>query len=199
MGYIMDENTSQTTNHKEDSILKKIKYMLLFALNPMAVLKEEKIHKWYLHLILPAVGWMIFFLQVGLDKNRNGYFATGKIILLTSMGLIIGYIAVGLIGALLTLILASLGKKTRLDQVISSIALSHTYMTFSVILGLIYNLFGYNSAATFGITGLLCTLLPIYAGIRSLSKRSTFLAPILATVVGVLLLASWQLIMYISF
>lgn len=195
----MDDKTTQTTYQKQDNIFKKIKYMLLFALNPIAVLKEEKKHKWYLYLILPAVGWMIFFLQVGLDKNRNGYFPTGKIILLTLMGLIIGYIAVGLIGTLITFILAFLKKNSRLDQVITTIALSHTYMTFSVILGLIYSLFGYNSAATFGITGLLCTLLPIYAGIRSLSKENTFLAPILATVVGVLLLASWQLIMLISF
>lgn len=195
----MDDFTTQSTLQEQDSIFKKIKYWLLFALNPVAVLKEEKIHKWYLYLILPSVGWMIFFLQVGLDKNRNGYFATGRIILLTFMGLIIGYIAVGLIGALLTFILAALGKKSRLDQVISNIALSHTYMTFSVILGLVYSLFGYNSAATFGITGLLCTLLPIYAGIRTLTKGSSFLAPLLATVVGVLLLAAWQLIMYISF
>lgn len=177
-----------------DITLQKIKYFVLYALNPVLILTEEKKHEWYYHLILPAVGWMFFFLQVGI--YRNSHF--GKILLLSFTGLILGYVTVLLISLLLTFLLTFWKIKLRIDQTISCVALSHTYMTFSTVLGLIYIIFGNISPTSFGIAGLLCTLLPIYAGIRSLGRSNTFIAPILASIAGVLMLAGWQLILYIN-
>ena len=177
-----------------DNIFKRIKHFILFALNPINILEDETHHKWFIYLILPALGWMLFFLQVGLDKSLTFF----GVVFISLLGFVFGYIVVGLVGFLLKLLLVSTKKLIRTDQIISVVALSHTYMTFSVILGLIYNLFGYSSSASFGITGLLCTLLPIYAAIRSLNKKRVFLAPLLATLVGVILLASWQLILIIA-
>lgn len=189
----MDNINDNQEFNPSDNILKKLKYIIFYALNPIQVLEEEKFHKWYLYLILPAVGWMLFFLQVGLDK----YYVFWRVLIISLLGLIIGYIFVAGIGWLLTLILNNLGNYLRNDQVISLIALSHTYMASSVVLGLIYNIFGNSSSASFGIAGLMCTLLPIYAGIRTLSRNRVFLAPILATLIGILLLVSWQFIITI--
>jgi len=192
-GFKVDNINDNQEFNPSDNIFKKLKYMIFYALNPIQVLEEEKFHKWYLYLILPAFGWMLFFLQVGLDK----YYGFWKVLIISLLGLIMGYIFVAAIGWLLTLILNNLGNYLRNDQVISLIALSHTYMVSSVLLGLIYNIFGHSSSASFGIAGLMCTLLPIYAGIRTLSKNRVFLAPILATLVGILLLVSWQFIITI--
>ena len=170
----------------------KIKDFLLFALNPAEIVRKKKQYNWFLYLIYPAVGWMIFFLQVGLDK-----FSGFRVFITMLLGLIIGYIAVGVIGFLIAFILARLGMDIRSDQVITLISMSHTYMLFSVLLGLVYRIFGSSSASAFGITGLLCTLLPIYAGIRILGKNKVYLPPLLATLTGVLLMFSWQMIIAI--
>lgn len=175
----------------------KVKGFTVFALNPSGVLKSKEKQKWYLYLIFPAVGWLLFFLQIGMERFRQGSYSAGKVILISLLGLIIGYIMVGVIGAIIDFILSYYKIDLRFDQVVSLIALAHTYMVFSVLLGLIYNLFGNSSAATFGISGLLCTLLPIYAGVRTLGKGRAFMPPLLATVAGVILLASWQLILVI--
>jgi hypothetical protein len=178
------ENKDTSEFNQLDTVWKKIKYIIFYALNPIGILSESTFHRWYLYLILPAVGWMLFFLQVGLDK----YYGFWKVLLMVIIGLISGYIFVGAICFIMTFILSYLGKELKNDQVISLIALSHTYMASSMFLGLIYNIIGFN---------LMCTLLPIYAGIRTLSKRKPFMAPLLTTLVGVLLLMSWQLIIVI--
>ncbi len=182
-------------DNKEKNIKKTdgiIKRFFLFALNPVEIVRDNKQYKWFIYLVYPAVGWMIFFLQVGLDK-----FSGFKVFITMLLGLVIGYIAVGAVGFVIAFILARLGMDIRSDQVITLISMAHTYMLFSVLLGLIYRIFGSSSSSVFGITGLMCTLLPIYAGIRILSKNKAFLPPLLATLTGIMLLFSWQLIIAI--
>ena len=193
-------NKNSVTGTKSGSSVRfftKVKIFLLFALNPTGVLKRREKQKWYLFLIFPAVGWLIFFLQVGIERYRQGMYSAWNVIFICILGFIIGYIMVGVIGAIIDFILSQSKMELRFDQVVSLIALSHTYMVFSVVLGLIYNLFGNSSAAVFGISGLLCTLLPIYAGVRTLGKGRAFMPPLLATLAGVILLGSWQLIIVI--
>lgn len=186
-----------TKGSSSDGYLTKLKVFVVFALNPTGVLKRKEKQKWYLFLIFPAIGWLLFFLQIGIERFRQGSYSAWKVILISLLGLIIGYIMVCIIGAIIDFILSYFNIKLRFDQVVSLIALSHTYMVFSVFLGLIYNLFGNSSAATFGIAGLLCTLMPIYAGIRTLGKGRAFMPPLMATLAGVILLGSWQLILLI--
>lgn len=180
-------------NEKNNKIINsKFKPFFLLALNPADIAKEKKPYNCFLYLIYPAIGWMIFFLQVGLDK-----FSGFKVVITMLLGLLIGYIAVGVIGFVIAYILARLGMDITSDQVITLISMAHTYMLFSVLLGLIYRIFGSSSSSVFGITGLMCTLLPIYAGIRMLAKDKAFLPPLLATLTGIMLLFSWQLIIAI--
>lgn len=186
-----------TKNSSSDGILAKLKIFAVFALNPTGVLKRKEKQKWYLFLIFPAIGWLLFFLQIGMERFRQGSYSAFKVILISLLGLIIGYIMVGVIGAIIDFILSYFKIELRFDQVVSLIALSHTYMVFSVLLGLIYNLFGNSSSAAFGISGLLCTLMPIYAGIRTLGKGRAFMPPLMATLAGVILLGSWQMILAI--
>lgn len=186
-----------TKSSSSDGILAKLKVFAVFALNPTGVLKRKEKQKWYLYLIFPAIGWFLFFLQIGMERFRQGSYSGWKVIFISLLGLVIGYIMVGVIGAIIDFILSYFKIELRFDQVVTLIALSHTYMVFSVLLGLIYNLFGNSSSAAFGISGLLCTLMPIYAGIRTLGKGRAFMPPLMATLAGVILLGSWQLILVI--
>lgn len=191
----MDNNA--TTRKPSGGLFAKIKTFAFLALNPSGVLKDSKKQKWYLYLIFPSVGWLLFFLQVGMERYRQGMYSVWKVILICLLGLIIGYVMVGIIGALIDFILSYFKMDVRFDQAVTLIAMSHTYMIFSLVLGLIYNLFGNSSSAAFGISGLLCTLLPIYAGVRTLGKGRAFMPPLMATLAGIILLASWQLILAI--
>ena len=149
----MDKNNNSGTSSSSDNgFFAKVKIFAVFALNPSGVLKNKEKQKWYLYLIFPAVGWFLFFLQIGMERFRQGSYSAGKVILISLLGLIVGYIVVGIIGALIDFILSYYKIDLRFDQVVSLIALAHTYMVFSVLLGLIYNLFGNSSAATFGIS-----------------------------------------------
>lgn len=179
------------------ALVKRLKSLLVYALNPAKILTEEKQHKWYLHLILPAAGWMLFFLQVALDKNDSYYVPAGSIVLVSLLGFVVGYITVGLIGLLTSYLMGIIRKKVSWDKTISCIAMSHTYMAMSLVLGFIYRIFGASSSAVFGIAGLLCTLLPIYSGLRTLGKQNAFFAPLMATLIGVILLGVWNLIIMI--
>lgn len=193
----MTEEVKQPTTNKETSFLKHIKAVILYALNPANILQEDKKHKWFLFLILPAIGWMLFFMQVGLDRGDTNILSMKSILLLSAIGLAAGYVAVGLIGMLVTFIVGKLKAEVRFDQIASCIAMSHTYMVFSLVIGFIYRLFGASSSAVFGIAGLMCTLMPIYAGLRTLGKGKPFFAPLLATLIGVLLIVIWKLLMII--
>lgn len=175
-----------------------MKNFIFQALNPVSVLKTERRLKWHLFLFFPATGWFLFFLQVGIERYRQLVFNAWNVIAISLLGFIFGYLAVGLAGWLVSFVLAQIRMDTRMDQVISLIAMSHTYMVVSMVLGLIYNLFGNSSSASFGIPGLMCTLLPIYSGIRSLGRGKAFLPPLLATATGVLLIFTWQLILAIT-
>ncbi len=192
----MVSDTSSTGKNTKGFFAKLKKY-ILFALNPVVLLKKNEKQKWYLHLFLPASGWMIFFLQIGIERYRQFMFSTWNVIAISLLGFLFGYLAVGFIGWVVSFILAKIRFDTRLDQVVSLIAMSHTYMFFSVVFGFIYNLFGNSSSASFGIAGLMCTLLPIYSGIRSLGKGKAFLPPLLATLTGIVLIFTWQLILAI--
>ncbi len=178
--------------------IESIKHIIFLMLNPSSVLTDGQVHKWYLDLILPAFAWMLFFLQVGLDRHRQSGYPPGKIVLLSFIGLIAGYVVVFLTGILMSMLLTVFGKNIRLQLGISCIALSHTYKTFSLILGLLYNFFGYSSSVAFGTVGLLATLLPVYSGIRGLTRGTTFLAPVLAALIGLIFLVFWQLVLKIG-
>lgn len=181
-----------------ENVIIKSKYFILKTLNPVSILSEEKKHKWYFYLMIPAFGWMLFFLQVGLSRSAQSGFPVGRIVFLSASGLVLGYLCVLVISMILAFLFLLWGIKSKPDKVISIIALSHVYMVFSMLLGLLYGIFGNSSPTSFGVVGLLCTLLPIYSAIRILGKKNVFAAPVLASFTGLLLLAGWQLILFIN-
>ncbi len=173
----------------------KIKQAIIHLLNPSTILDDRKKYKWYFFLLYPAAGWSLFFLQVHLSSDTASSSSVLKILLISFA---IGYAVNFIIGITLTFILKLIKKRIEYDNVITCISLSHTYMFFSLVLGFIYRIFDKSISVTFGVTGVLCTLLPIYSGIRNLGTKHPFIPPLLATYVGVIMLFFWKLIMYLN-
>ena len=173
----------------------KLKLAIIYLLNPSMILDNKKQYKWYLFLLYPAAGWSLFFLQVHLGSEAG---STASIVKTLIISFVTGYVVNLIIGITLTWILRMIKRRIEYDNVITCISLSHTYMFFSLVLGFIYRIFDKGAAVTFGITGVLCTLLPIYSGIRNLGTKHPFIPPLLATYVGVIMLFFWKLIMYLN-
>lgn len=173
----------------------KFKHAIILLLNPGQILDDKKKYKWYLFLLYPALGWSLFFLQVYLSQHINSISTLTQMLVIS---FVLGYIVNLIIGVTLTWILRSIKRRIEYDNVISCISLSHTYMFFSLILGFIYRIFDPSASVSFGVAGVLCTLLPIYAGIRNLGSKNPFIPPLLATYVGVVMLFFWKLITVIN-
>jgi|GEM_PF-1632855 len=179
-------------------VLNAVKKYMLYSLDPVKALTDDREQRWYCHLLLPAFGWMMFFLLVGLYRNFQSGYPVWETVFLAGKGFVLGYICVMIASILLSFMLMLFGVFIKVDSVITCVALSHTYMAFSMILGLVYFIFMKGTPTTFGITGLLCTLMPIYSGIRKLAGKNPFTAPIVASVIGVLMLAGWRLVLTIN-
>lgn len=173
----------------------KLKNAIILLLNPGQILDDRKTYKWYLLLFYPAAGWSLFFLQVYLSQHIN---SVSTLIQMLIVSLILGYLVNLFIGVSLTWILRLIKRRIEYDNVISCISLSHTYMFFSLVLGFIYRIFDPSASVSFGVAGVLCTLLPIYSGIRNLGSKNPFVPPLLATYVGVIMLFFWKLITVIN-
>ena len=173
----------------------KFKKAVVYLLNPSLILDNKNKYKWYLFLLYPATGWSLFFLQVYISQHLNSLDTLFKML---AVSFVLGYIVNLFIGVTLTLLMRTINRRIEYDNVISCISLSHTYMFFSLVLGFIYRIFDPTSSVAFGVTGVLCTLLPIYAGIRNLGSKNPFIPPLLATYVGVVMLLCWKLITIIG-
>jgi len=173
----------------------KLRNALIIFFNPSLILDNKKKYRWYLLLLYPAVGWSLFFLQVYLSQHLD---RVGALVKMLIVSFVLGYAVNLFIGVSLTWILRYIRRRIEYDNVISCISLSHTYMFFSLILGFIYRIFDPSASVSFGVAGVLCTLLPIYAGIRNLGSKNPFVAPLLATYVGVIMLFFWKLITVIN-
>ena len=173
----------------------RAKNNFLYALDPVRVMTDDIRHKWYYNLFLPASGWMLFFSLVGLYRKTGSDYSAGKIVILALTGFVLGYACVFVASVLLSFLFVLFSIRITTGRTIACVALSHTYMTFSMILGLLYFIIGKGSPTAFGITGLLCTLLPIYSGIRKLTGKNAFTAPILVSFIGVLMLIGWNIVL----
>ena len=179
----------------KNNIISKAKRTFQYMLNPGIALNSESKQKWFLFLLMPATAWALFFLQVHISQYKGG---EKSLWLMIAAGFLAGYIINMFMGFSLALLLRLMKREVRYGNVIAHISLSHTYKFFSLIIGFIYMLFGTNVSASFGIAGLLCTLMPIYSGIRGLVKGKPFVPPLLATYAGLLMLVCWKAIIWIG-
>jgi hypothetical protein len=165
-------------------------------INPARVLKSVLADtKWYLSLIVSGLAFALFFLQTGLDLYRTGEKGFVYVILMLGIGLIYGAIIIPLISIIIWLILKISKVDLTLTQGISIICLSYSAALIYGICGLLFSIFlGWNTAISFGVTGVLWALGPMMYSIRKVSKGKSALSITISTVVGIVVLLSWIVI-----
>lgn len=181
---------------------KNIHYYKLFLkgiLNPASIMEQHNPGgSSYLFLIVSAFAYLLFFLQVGIDKLRAEMVQTNYIIKLSGVGFIVGYLGVLLISTVVWVLIKLVKGDWSLSKVIGCMAISHGSTLVYMILGVLAQLIlGWNTALAFGVTGLLWSLFPIANSIKLMTKNNIKGTVIITTIVGLMLMFVWNCILTI--
>ena len=126
---------------------------------------------------------------------RAGAAGQERVAALAGLGLIYGTAGVALIAVLAWCVAAVVGAPRPLLWTMTAFALAYTPALLYGVCGLIASLLlKWNTASTFGVTGILWALGPVIAATRDLLPGRTAAGLVLATVVGGLVLLGWAVL-----
>lgn len=173
-----------------------LRIMAAFMINPGAAVRRrvDSLPVW-LSLAVPGVAFMLLFLQTGLDRHAAGTAEPFAVVLATVVGFGYGTVFLALVAAAVGVAMRSFGAERSVAAVVSSFALAYSPTLVYVVMGLGANLvFGWFTAAAFGMTGVLWAIGPLIGTLRDLSDGRTVLPVAAATLAGTLLLVGWALL-----
>ena len=180
----------------------KIMCLLKSAVQPQKMLNQDSIIKSLMGTLLPMITLALFFLQIGLDKKSIGLSDKGKIAISCILGALSAIVFI-LIAAGIIKIFALI-TKTNVPYTDLIFAIGFIFEIPFVInlIGVICNLvLGKNTSLSFGITGLLMMILPMFYLIMSINLLGTkyrkYFAVILSTFICALGLTGWTLFIHI--
>ncbi len=146
-------------------------------------------------LLVPGAAFACFFLQTGLDLHRAGAISSGDVVLEVVLGVLFGFLAVPLLGLVAWLGLRIYGGELGASAVVRAFALAYGGTLVYATIGLVVNLtLHWNTALSFGATGLLWALGPIFAIVRRTVHDRMGPAVVISTVCGVLMLVGWTVL-----
>ena len=143
-------------------------------------------------LSVSGIAFMLFFLQTGIDRARDGMLDTRGVVVLSIAGLIYGTVGIGLTGVVGWIGARLMGGAGELREAIRAFALAYSATLIYAAMGLMFNLFfGWNTAVAFGVTGVLWALAPMISVLKGMVNGRGWPATVLATVCGLMVLAGW--------
>ena len=143
-------------------------------------------------LPVSGIAFMLFFLQTGIDRARDGMLDTRGVVVLSIAGLIYGTVGIGLTGVVGWIGARLMGGAGELREAIRAFALAYSATLIYAAMGLMFNLFfGWNTAVAFGVTGVLWALAPMISVLKGMVGGRGWPATVLATVCGLMVLAGW--------
>lgn len=172
------------------------KSALRVMLDPGGVLKDplEQVPAVF-SLCIPALSFTFLFLQAGLDLNRVGLRSPAGVAGLTFLGTAYGAAGIALVAAAAWGLARMVGGTRSLAWALRACGISYTPSLIYAACGLFFNAaFGWNTAAAFGVTGLLWSIGPLTSTGREMLGERPGLSIALATVCGGLLLFGWALL-----
>lgn len=160
--------------------------MFRFLFNPGEMLDEQRtISKSLLFFLIPALAFMLFFLQTSIETGANIYFGILK-------GFLFGTVGIAAIASLIWLAAKIAGNTADLFNTINSIAVSYTPTVIFVLVGLVLHLaFHWNTALACGVTGVLSAFSPMSGVINKLSKGNRTMSILMMTFTGLYVLCFW--------
>ncbi|MCP4897237.1 MAG: hypothetical protein GY906_09735 [bacterium] len=148
---------------------------------------------WPAALSVPLFAFALFFLQSGLDLYRAGTYDAVEVTGLAFGGAAIGLVLVPVLAVLAWILVLPFDRSRSLGWAVRAFALAYAPALIYGFCGLGANLiFGWNTAVAFGITGVLWAISPLFAALREMSGDRRRLSVMLATFVGLVVLAVWS-------
>lgn len=146
-------------------------------------------------LCIPGLAFTLLFLQAGLDLNRIMARSPAGVVGFTFLGALYGVAGIALVAAAAWAFARAMGGSRSFDWTLRACGISYTPSLIYAACGLFFNAaFGWNTAAAFGVTGLLWSIAPLTSVGREMLGDRLGLSIALATVCGGLLLFGWALI-----
>ena len=191
----VQEQTAAPTTTVAKASAADWKSILLMMVNPAGVLKKRIVSVSFVWaLAVSGTAFTLFFLQTGLDLNRNGK-PGPLVVVLASIGLIYGTVIVAAIAMVAWQLTRLFGGAKSLDWSIKAFALGYSPALIYATLGLLVNaIFHWKTAIAFGVTGMLWALGPMIAAIKEMTDQKTALSMVIATLCGGMLLLGWSLL-----
>jgi hypothetical protein len=163
-------------------------------LSPAGALKGALAGRWYVSAAVSALAFGLFFLQTGLDLYKTGQKDFLFAVLFAGLGFLYGAVIIPLLGSLFWSITKMAKTQMSLNQAVSVFCLCYSGALIYGLFGLVFSLaLGWNTAITFGVTGVLWATGPMIHTIRRMTEGKTALSVFLSTVAGLTILLSWSL------
>jgi hypothetical protein len=167
---------------------------ILTYMNPARVLEEAGIPV-YLSYVISGLAFTLLFLQVGIDMHRAGTRSPGGVVLLLIIGFLFGTAGVALLASVSWGLAKAFGTEWELKRALNAFPLVYTPTLIYAVIGLLFNVaFGWNTAISFGVTGVLWALGPILVLIREMTRGKVGASMLGATICGLLALCCFALI-----
>ncbi len=172
------------------------KAALQVMLDPGGILKDPLEHvPAMFSLCIPGLSFTLLFLQAGLDLHRAGMRSAAGVAGLTFLGTAYGVAGIALVAVAAWGFAKTVGGTRSLAWAVRACGISYTPSLIYAACGLLFNAaFGWNTAAAFGVTGLLWSIGPLTSMGREMLDDRSGLSIALATLCGGLLLFGWALI-----
>lgn len=146
-------------------------------------------------LFVPGTAFACFFLQTGLDLHRAGAISSGDVALEVALGSLFGFLVVPVLALVAWAGIRIFGGELGTSAVVRAFALAYGGTLVYAAIGLAVNLtLHWNTALSFGATGLLWALGPIFAIIRETVHNRIGPAVLISTVCGALMLIGWTVL-----
>lgn len=161
--------------------------------NPGALLKDRLADTGYaVALGVSGLAFLLFFLQTGIDRAREGQIGARSVAVLASIGLLFGTLGVAVVATVGWTCARALGGRSRFGDAVRAFGLAYSPTLVYAAIGLLFNLLlGWNTALAFGVTGLLWALGPMIAALEDMVGGHSGRAAAIAAVCGLLVLLGW--------
>jgi len=183
------------TGKKGGSKISKFISMFAIITNPGILLKNHlQSYSWQWALGVSGLAFMLFFMQTSLDVNREGYADGGYIAGMTFTGLLYGTAGVAFFALLAKILVRSSEKTHTTEWTVKAFGLSYAPALVYSVCGLLANIFfGWNTALTFGIPGVLWATRPMTATLQEMTGGKKILSLVIALTFGLILFLAWSL------
>jgi hypothetical protein len=173
------------------------KFISMFAIitNPGILLKNHlQRYSWQWALGVSGLSFMLFFMQTSLDVNRAGYADGGYMAGMTFTGLLYGTAGVAFFALLAKILVRSSEKTHTTEWTVKAFGLGYAPALVYSVCGLLANIFfGWNTALTFGIPGVLWATRPMTATLQEMTGGKKYISLVITLVFSFMIIFGWSL------